>query len=246
VPDASPSRVVYADPPVVEVICQVTFTKAVPWSVATPGVLFQAVKDQYPADPTAMSAIRTSINAKDGGEIVMDSQATRFLFSNREQNRRLVANGTCLSVNALPPYEEWPNVVARFEQASSVFRSTVGDFTPASASLRYINRIVIPESPLDISAYFTIPVVEAHHQGAAIQGFITRSQILLPAQSAQLTITFGSHEHDVDEESAFLLDIEVAVPADTGNLIDTMELLHAIENVEFESSITDKCRELFK
>ncbi|OBC03023.1 hypothetical protein A5782_00465 [Mycobacterium sp. 852002-40037_SCH5390672] len=235
----------YAKPPVVEVICQVTFDEAVPWSVATPGVLFQALKDEYPADPTVMGAIRTTINSAQGGEIVVDPQAARFLFSNREQNRRLVANGTCLSVNALPPYEEWPNVVARFENAATAFRDAVADFTPVSASLRYINRIVIPEPSLNVSDYFTIPIVEAHRE-SAIQGFITRSQILLPAESAQLTITFGSHEHDVDTESAFLLDIEVSAPTNTGDVMSTMEMLHAIENVEFESSITNKCRELFQ
>lgn len=247
--DVPPSRMVYTSPPVVEVICQVTFDEAVPWSVATPGVLFKALEDEYPADPTAMGGITTTFNARNVGEIHVDPQAARYLFSNREQSRRLVVNSTCLSVNALPPYEEWPNVVARFERALTAFRSAVADFAPASANLRYINRIVIPEPTMNVSDYFTIPILLAH-QESAIQGFITRSQIALPTRSAQLTITFGSSEHSVEGECAFLLDIEVSAPtsqsANTSDLIETMEALHTIENLEFESSITTKCRELFK
>ncbi len=246
--DPTPSRVLYENPPVVEAICQVTFDGAVPWSVATPGVLYKALEDEYPAEPTAMGGVRTNINAAEG-EIHLNPQAARYVFSNHGRTRRLVANSTCLSVNALPPYEEWPSVVARFRRALEAFSSAVSQFTPAQVSLRYINRVVVPASEINLSDYFRIPVIESHQKNAFLQGFIARSQSALPSQSAQLTITFGSNDQAAAEECAFLLDIEVSAPvphdATTDALIEKMGALHTIENVEFESSITDECRRLF-
>lgn len=248
VTEATPSRVLYNNPPVVEVICQVTFADAVPWSVATPGVLYKALEDEYPADPSAMGGMTTSFNGG-AGEFQIEQHVPRIVFGNREGTRRVVANNTCLSANALPPYEQWPNVIARFERALTTFRGAVADFTPASLSLRYINMVVIPEPTVAVSDYFSIPIMPSHQEDSAIQGFITRAQMKLERRGVDLTVTFANNDAR-EGECAFLLDIEVAAPIvgdpSVEQLIDTVEVLHGIENVEFESSITPKCRELFK
>jgi uncharacterized protein (TIGR04255 family) len=232
----------------VEVICQVAFAQPVAWSVATPGVLFKALEDEYPAEPKSLASVAASFDRTEG-EFTVNPQ-NRFVFSNDEQGRRLVANESCLSVNALRPYEEWPSVADRFRRAVDTFSKSVGAFSPASVSLRYINRIIIPEDQLDVSEYFKIPLVHAHQDNAVIQGFLSRSQSMSPETSISTTITFASAEHPVADESAFILDIELEVPtaqdASVDDLIDAIEELHRRENLEFESSITPKCRELFK
>jgi uncharacterized protein (TIGR04255 family) len=239
---------VYPYPPVVEVICQVTFAQAVPWSVATPGVLWKAIEDEYPAEPKTLAGVEASFDAAEG-QFTVNPHDARFVFSNQEQSRRLVANASCLSVNGLSPYEQWPNVANRFRHAIDAFSKSVAAFTPASVNIRYINRIVIPTGEVDVSEYFNVPVVKSHQDDAVIQGFLARSQSVVPQTSATTTITFASTAHSVEDESAFILDIELTQPvsgdASTDDLISAVEELHRLENREFESSITPRCRELF-
>lgn len=245
---AAPGRIVYPYPPVVEVICQVTFAEPVAWSVATPGLLWKAIQDDYPAEPTTLSGVATTFD-RDEGEFKVNSQKARFVFSNEEQSRRLVANESCLSVNGLRPYEEWPNVANRFRQAIDTFNASVASFVAATVNIRYVNRIVIPLGRLDLTEYFTVPIAEPHQDGAVIQGFVSRSQAVIPDSGVVITITFGSAPHDVPDEAAFILDIELTVPVAGANsaddLIAAVDELHRLENKEFESSITDKCRRLF-
>jgi uncharacterized protein (TIGR04255 family) len=248
VTDASPGRIVYPYPPVVEVICQLTFAQAVPWSVATPGVLWQAIQDEYPAAPKTLTGVEASFDTAEG-EFKVNPQNARIVFANEAQSRRLVANDSCLSVNGLSPYEEWPSLASRFRHAIEAFSKYVAAFLPASVNIRYINRVVIPSAELDVSEYFNVPVVKSHQDSAVIQGFLARSQSVVPETSVATTITFASTSHGVEDESAFILDIELTQPI-TGNaspddLLSAVEELHRLENREFESSITPKCRELF-
>jgi uncharacterized protein (TIGR04255 family) len=245
---AASGRIVYPYPPVVEVICQVTFVEPVPWSVATPGVLWKALDDEYPAEPRSLGSVEATFDGAEG-DFTVNQKGARFVFANAEQSRRIVANESCLSVNGLQPYEEWPNVADRFRRAITTFRKNVAAFTPASVNIRYINRIIIPFGELDVNQYFTLPVVRAHQEKAVIQGFISRSQCLVEETGVMTTITFGSAPHPPADEAAFILDIELAQPVEgsstTGDLVDAVENLHRLENQEFEASVTDKCRELF-
>ena len=139
----------------------------------------------------------------------------------------------------------------RFQSALEIFEDEVGKFTPRGVSLRYINRIVVPASPIEMTEYFTVPVVATHQPDAAIEEFVSRSRSVSPDGSIATTVTFASvGRHPVEGESAFILDIELEVPtpsdATFGTLGDLVGKLHYWENHEFESSITEKCRELFQ
>lgn len=246
--DVAPRRE-YPNPPVVEVICQVTFSEPVPWSAATPGLFYGGIRDDYPAEPKAQTAIEATLKADDGGfQVSRGSQ--RYVYSNDAQNRRLVANETCLSVNALPPYEQWPNLAQRFRNAIDVYRREVAKFKPGGVSLRYINRIVVPGESVETTDYFKVPVVTPHQADARVHTFVSRSESTSPATSIRTTVTFASVAHAVEGESAFILDLDLAVdaPPDASveHLIDLAGQLHKWENHEFESSISDECRKLFE
>ncbi|SDE92351.1 TIGR04255 family protein [Mycolicibacterium neoaurum] len=240
----------YPNPPIVEVVCQVAFAEPVHWSAASPGLLYGEIRGEYPAEPKAQTAIEAEINGETSNFQVARG-AQRFVYSNDEQNRRLVANESHLSVNALAPdYEQWDSLAERFQRAMSSFERAIAKFTPKTVSLRYINKIVVPSREVNLSTYFTVPIVVSHREGATLTNFVSRSQSLAP-DGVGITVTFGSAVgHEADNESAFILDIDldVAAPADADfdRLCALAAELHRWENNEFESSITAKCRELFE
>ncbi|WP_268951278.1 TIGR04255 family protein [Mycolicibacterium mageritense] len=249
--DAGPGRTEYPNPPIVEVVCQVTFADAVPWSVASPGLLWTAIRDEYPSEPNALGGgVEASFGQTQGqNEVRVNQQAPRYVFSNSDQNRRVVTNGSCLSVNGLAPYEKWPSLAARFAKAIDAFSTTIASFVPESVSIRYINRVVIPESRFDLDDYFNVPIFKSHQEGALLQQLVARSRTFVPDTSVQTTITFASADDQTEHESSFVLDIELVQPvqpdAQADDLLSVAEKLHVLENREFESSITAKTRELF-
>jgi uncharacterized protein (TIGR04255 family) len=248
VTDVAPRRE-YPNPPVFEVICQVSFSKPVQWSAASPGLLYQRIRDDYPIEPKTQTAIEATIDG-DEGQFQVSRGNQRFVYSNDAQNRRLVANETCLSVNALQPYENWPSLSQRFRDALAIYSQAVAEFTPATVSLRYINRIVVPGESVETTDYFNVPVVTPHQPDARVRTFVSRSESTSPETSIGTTVTFASVGHAVEGESAFILDIDlsVAAPEDASldKLVELAGQLHRLENHEFESSITDKCRKLFE
>ncbi|GAA4296027.1 TIGR04255 family protein [Mycobacterium paraffinicum] len=245
--DVAPRRK-YPNPPIVEVICQVTFTEAVSWSAASPGLLYARIRDDYPAEPNAQTAIEASVDGENG-QLQVKRGGLRFVYSNSDQNRRLVANEDNLSVNALPPYENWDSLATRFREALKAFRDEFGAFTPAAVSLRYINRVIVPGESVRPTDYFNVPVVMAHQPDSRTRAFVSRSESISAETSIETTVTFASVAHAVEGESAFMLDIDLSIPApsdaDVDQMVELATVLHKWENHEFESSITDACRKLF-
>ncbi|WP_280434315.1 TIGR04255 family protein [Nocardia carnea] len=249
--DLQPRRE-YSSPPVVEAICQLTFDSPVEWSIATPGLLFAAVSKHYPASPKAQRQLATTMGPAadtDGGtELKFGQIAERFIYETADQSRRLVASPESVSVNALPPYEQWPSLKERFEHAIEIFTETVGVFEASKLSLRYINRIEIPSRALKTEDYFNISVVATHQPEAWLTNFALRSESVNPENNVRTTYTFAT-QNEPGDCSPFILDIEVTAHVEPNVTVDKMltiiDELHSIENNEFESSITDQTRELF-
>lgn len=240
----------YPNPPIVEVILQVAFAEPVSWSAASPGLLYSEIRKAYPAEPKAQTAIEAEINGETSN-LQVGRGAQRIIYSNDEQNRRIVANETNLSVNALLPYEQWESLAERFQAAMTSYQKAIAKFTPKTVSLRYINKIVVPFKEVDLSTYFTVPIAFSHRKDAVLRNFVSRTESLCEDDGIGITVTFGSAAgHDVPEQSAFILDIDLEVPApadaDFSALCELASQLHHWENNEFESSITENSRELFR
>lgn len=247
----APIRIEYANPPVAEAICQVSFASPVKWSVASPGLLFKEIESEYPTAPEGQDQFQARIaTGEQGGLSLSQTGVQRFIYANEDSSRRLTANGLQISVNALQPYEKWPEFRLRFRRGLAQYSTAVGPFEPSTVSLRYINRIVVPDTRFDTSEYLTIPVASAHQPGSSVTGFMSRSESILGDGATRLTITFATLQPDQEDTSALLLDIEVvrdvAHDADLDALETVADELHTIENIEFESSITEKCRGLFR
>lgn len=247
----APTRIEYANPPVAEAICQVSFASPVKWSVASPGLIYKQIESEYPASPEGQDQFQARIAGGEQGSVSLSQTGVqRFIYANNDGSRKLTANANQISVNALQPYEKWPEFRRRFRRGLEQYTAALAAFQPSSVSLRYINRIVIPDNRFDVSHYFTIPLAEAHQAGSALTGFMSRSESVLGDGVTRLTITFATLRPEPNEASALLLDIEVVRDVAADSDLDALEAvadeLHAIENNEFESSILDKCRELFQ
>jgi uncharacterized protein (TIGR04255 family) len=247
-----PERREYAHPPIAEGIAQINFVRPLKWSVATPGLLWERLRDDYPADPEAQDQIAASVQVGDasaGPNVAINRVEQRFLYRDAGRNRLVVANRASLSANSLPPYEGWPNLRARFESAISALSETVPLEPVERVSLRYINRIALPGGRLDTDDYFNLDIRTANEGRASFRSFIHRVESVLEDGATLVISTFATMQPS-EEESPFLFDLDVQRnglnSTNVEEILQIADELKVIENREFESAIKDKTRELFQ
>lgn len=241
----------YANPPIQEGLCQLTFARPVHWSVATPGLLYEQLRAQYPADPEVREQVEASLQvgpAGAGPNFTVNQGKSTFIYKDSGGTRLVVAGPDVLSVNSLRPYEGWLKLKARLEEAYKTFESVFKELPPVSrVALRYINRVEIPPGHMDTDDFFNVVIRTADDGRAPFRGFIQRVESALPDDAVSIS-TFASMPSNL-KENPFLLDLEVYKDGlNLGSLEEIVELadsLKGVENREFESSITDKTRELF-
>lgn len=242
----------YANPPIAEALCQVTFAHPLAWNVATPGLLWERLRDDYPTEPEAQEQIAASIQTGDdnsGANLAVDRGEQRYIYRDAERQRLVVANRRVLSANSLPPHEGWPALRDRLESAVRAVEAEAGLQPVERVSLRYINRILVPGPVINTDDFFTISIRTAREGEAAFQSFMYRVQSVLDDVGTVIMTTFATLQQSDERGIPFLLDLDVMRPAlDTTDVADILKIaddLHDIEYQEFESAITEETRRLF-
>lgn len=249
-------RIKYQNPPIEEAICQFTFAQPLPWNPETPRLLFEKVRDRYPAMPTQQAVLQANLTPGVGPETPGLSLAPieRVVFADAENLGRFSVGPQSIAVHRARPYigfeedmlprirEGIPSSV-RFLQPNPLF---------ANASLRYINRIEVMADEFDLADYFnylnSVDMLPSGF-GGTVTGFLFRTTAKQDSTPLNLTLNFGSVAASKGT-AAFVLDIDLVFnfeePAAPEDAIAKIIEVKAVENSIFESFITDKTRELFK
>lgn len=247
-------RRIYSRPPIQEVLIQVAVAEGALSNAAVPGQLYERVRGEYPSDITTEVRLQvpTAAAALVSGEVQVN-RAARHVFSGLEPNKKLILGGDRMSVNALPPYEGWEQLLERFNRAAEALFAARPELQADSLTIRYINRVIVPEPPINTDDYFTVPVRTAEEGTASFAAFSLRVQSILTEDPITCTTSFSSIEAAEGRDGVdFVIDIELDRP--TSDLdrrtpsawVAALEDLHIRENREFESMITDHCRGLFE
>lgn len=243
----------YGSPPVVEAIARLAWSEPADWGVTTPGVLFERLKDRYPAPPQSRNQFQAEIGqggpASALGAISLKSGPSELVFATADGNKLLIVGPTAISAHALPPYEGWESLSARLREAlPSVAEALNVEERFGEASLRYINRIVLPEPSIRFSDYLTIDFVLPPSFPRNLSGFIDRADVHYDDAPVKLSFTWASAPAPIDH-SAFILDLDLTMaPDDTLNgdeALNALDDLKEREAAAFEGLITDTLRSMF-
>lgn len=238
----------YAQPPIQEALFQVVFAERLPWNVATPGRLFNEISDIDGGDPEDQRQISASLEPEGGGggtSFALNQGESRTIFRSADRSRFVIANPSYLTVGSNPPYDGWPSLSARLEWLLDRAQKLWELPKISLVSIRYINQIIIPSGQVNTDDYFTYPIRTACSGSASLTGFVHRIEsIIIPDTS--IRTTFATMP-EMGGGLPFLLDLEFLRPMDPGrSAIDIGNELKNLENIEFESFLTDKARELFR
>ena len=247
----------YGNPPIEEALCEFTFEPSQEWDLTIPGKVHAGLAEEYDGKPREQRVVNVGLDAT-------DNQARKLSYDEglakvqllTEDGQRMVAIGRdVLSIHMLRPYHNpsrqdnggWTEFLERIEQALAVYWDVVAPKGILRVGVRYINKIVIPESGVMIEEYLKNASPEVPGLPNIVVGFMSRVEYEYE-DGVSLTLSQGSINAPANHV-AFLLDLDLIWKVEQSlqrdeALFKTNDLRNR-ERVAFEALITDKARELF-
>lgn len=240
----------YERPPIEEAIVQLLLAEPVPWTVATPGLAFAAIESTYPTSPEQQQELSATVGAEgtSGAGVKIQQGATRFLFKDKQFRRFAILSDRIIAAGVRAPYTSWNELRERVVDLAERTSRIYGDSPRFSGvSIRYINRVILPEGPVDTDEYFTTPVVTAGGGSKPFRSFMSQVETVLD-EGRTCRVVFASLEPDERPGNHFLLDLDFGQQLQQAILEQALaqaDELKNEENREFEDKITDSARRLF-
>lgn len=240
----------YERPPIEEAILQLMLAEPAPWTVASPGLAFSAIEATYPTSPEQQQELNATvgIDENSGAGVKIEHGAARFLFKDAEFRRFAILSDRVMCAGSRAPYTSWPELRHRVvDLAKSTSRIYGEGPLFAGVSIRYINRVIVPEGQMDTDEYFNTPVVTANGGKAPVRSFMSQVESHL-GEGRMCRVVFASLQPDDRPGSHFLLDLDFGQQLEGATLDQALEVADGLkneENLEFESRITDSARRLF-
>ena len=252
-----PVRRRYRNPPIDEAVCEFHFRPGPDWDLTIPGKLHSVLASEYGGKRRSQQFVDVGVEIKNDepSNLRYGQRLAKFLLFTGDETRAVGVGPDVLSVHMLRPYQKteepeesgWDEFRPRIATALKAYWDVADPVGVRRISVRYINRIVIPEPVVRIEDYLRCAVPTVQGLPDAVNNFMSRTDYgyedgthLVLAQG-----TFPPPSGDI----GFLLDIDVySEPA--GLLTQTEALartdrLRALERDAFEAVITEAARELF-
>lgn len=252
----TPERRHYSKAPVTEALIDLTVTLAEDFSIDALEALGEAIADQYPTrEPMYLYSGQISI--KDVGDPMQAETAHQhggFRFTDKDKQQVLQARLDGFTFSTFAPYDRWETLRDEARRLWRLYRSVVKAQSVTRAAVRYINRIDIPEAPIDLKDYLrTHPEVpdDMPHEGRG-GSFFMQLQLWQEDLNCMLIVNEAPLSPLEQETTSIQLDFDLfreqfAEPwlADEDEAIwDFLEQLHDRKNEAFEASITNATRRL--
>jgi uncharacterized protein (TIGR04255 family) len=244
----------YRNPPIQEALCEVRFEPGSETDFAAPGRFFEKVRASYPGKPRQHQVVATAFQVgtdQANPRMSMQQQGVTLVLFPSEDGLRLVGLGqNILTVHDLRPYSGWERFRPRIEAALRAYEEVDKPKGIRHIALRYINRVNIRSPKVCVGDYLTLVPQLPKAVPATISGFLSRLEGVFADRPFRLILNVATLPPENQEETAFLLDIEVRQEWTEETLplskaISHIDELRDRERSAFEAFITDRAREVF-
>ncbi len=237
----------YGKPPLQEVICEIHFDRSQPLKEDEIEQLRPVWKELYPVQNLAEEKKLGFKISIDGIQAREEHLGSKLICRSSDGKKLVQLAPTLMAVNHLAVYPGWregfkPMILSRFSEAHSV----LGIEGLSRLGLRYIDRIEIPETPLNWEDWFEfrIPIPDRFRRpGGKVQ--IHYDNELEEGLRAVCNIGTIRSEEAGSSTVMFDFDVILAGNARGDELPDRLELVHEPQALAFEAFLKDNTRELF-
>lgn len=254
---APPGRRRYRNPPIDEAVCEFHFGPGPDWDLTIPGKLHSVLASEYDGKPSSQQSIDVGVEIKkdEPSNLRYGQRLSKVLLFTQDQTRAVGVGPDVLSVHMLRPYQRseppeeggWDEFRPRIATALKAYWEVAKPAGVRRISVRYINRIVIPEPTVRIEHYLRSAVPLVPGLPEAVNNFMSRTDYRCE-DGAHLVLAHGTFTPP-SGDIGFLLDIDVywesAGLLSREEALAKTDRLRDLERDAFEAVITDAARELF-
>lgn len=242
----------YPNAPIREAIIDLRVTTGEGVTLEDLKQLHDSIRTDYPTG-VGMNLIqgRIQFGPESSSTTETGTRQVGYRFASDDKKQIFSAHLDGFNFSRLHPYERWETFRDEARRLWNLYRKAASIKSVNRVSVRYVNRIDIPERPLDLRHFFrTYPEVSDAMTYNAFAGMFM--QLVIPQVDihsvAQLTQALiepaDPHLHSV------ILDIDLfredAVPSSDDEIWSLFDVLRARKNEIFEACITPKAEVLFQ
>ena len=241
----------YPRPPIVEAVIERRYSNPIEFDLVNR--LREEFEDEYPA--IVQTAEYSFAFIADGAPPEFRQNPLGYRMVSHSGTDIVLATTQTIAFGRLAPYPGWDNFK---ESASAVFaraRRSIGYKPINRLGVRYINRLDLPEIegvPLgtQIADYLLAQPSFSDSMLPFMRGFTLQFGFDVQIPDCTSTMTVATVQSPVPHHSSVLLDIDIGrtsnVPQIERDIQRLLDQIRDEKNRVFESSITDRARELFR
>lgn len=247
----------YRNPPIDEAVCEFHFRPGPDWDLTIPGKLHSALAAEYDGKPRNQRFVDVGVEIKrdERSNLRYGQGLSKVLLFTEDEKRAIGVGPDVLSVHMLRPYQRpeapeesgWDEFRPRIATALEAYWSVADPVGVRRISIRYINRIVIPEPVVRIEDYLRCAPPSVEGLPDRVNSYMSRTDYGYE-DGTRLVLAQGTI-FPPSGEIGFLLDIDVfreTKEVVTGaQALARADELRSLERDAFETVITDTARELF-
>jgi len=238
----------YANPPIVEAVCEFRLSPDTPWDLTVPGLLYEKLKEEFPHKESRLMQ-EMEIKKGPGGVQQEVRTSERILLFTKGRKLFVQVGPRLVAINSLSPYPTWADFHPKIERTWQALRNTVEVKGVERIGLRYINRITVPISQ-PIEEYFAFHPLVGPNLPQKMMSFSVGAEFALHEGRDRCRVQLMTAAPESSETSTLFLDIDYFLARPKGiDLADALAWVdEAHDKVEsiFEGCITDRLRELFR
>ncbi len=238
----------YKNPPIDEAVCEFRFAPGSDWNPMIQARFLSRIESSYDGK-SREEPFLLKLDVE-GAEAPAVQQLTRVILPDEGGTRQVTLYPNALSVYALRPYKGWSEFRPRISDALNVYQEVAEPAGVRRVGIRYINRMVVPDTPSSISSYFRGGPTHVDGLPQNATSILSRVQFLYE-DGITCRLIHSGLDAEQEDHVGFLLDLDLAWTESENEpraIEDAMALVDDLRDKErsaFESVITDKARKVF-
>ena len=247
----------YRYPPIEEALCEFRFVPDSNWDLTIPGKLQNELGEEYSGKSKEQRVLKFGLQVTEGGpsNIEQEDGLLKVQLATQDGRRTIGIGSNVISIHMLRPYQYpesienngWDEFQTRIKLALNAYRKVTNAESVVRVGVRYINKIVIPDSNVKVEEYLSCANLELEGLPEYYGDFYSRVDYVYE-DKVKLKLSYGLLNSSSSSVEC-LLDLDAIWQDGSSIAIEgSMQIasdLHERVSSVFESVITDKARELF-
>ena len=247
----------YSKAPIIEAVIDIQVTLPSDLPIAHLTDLADRLKDEFPIR-TKISSLQASFQVNLDAKIE-DEKSNKFSSTQDELGLRLADNANSrilqlkkvgFTYSHLPPYSDWDRFSKEAKGYWELFVQHCKPEKVTRCAVRYINRIDIPKTPIEIENYLNIYPHIPEGIPQTIIGMHMQLQMPQKDLESMAVINEAVVEPAIPGGFSIIVDIDLfkvlSIKPTSKEVWDTLEQLRIRKNELFEGFITNNTREIIQ